>query len=102
MPETFRMMAARLAGVFFILVGGASSFTSVPQKTFWGRSLQAASPSGGGGNLQSDTYTNLAWDAISSLSTLADDNKQQTVEAELLAKALLDQGNKGVAQRLLS
>lgn len=51
--------------------------------------------------LNADSYTSRAWEAISSLPTLAETLGQQTVESELLLRALLNQGEKGTAYRLL-
>ena len=53
-------------------------------------------------SLSADSFTNLAWEAVQKLPALADGAGQQTVEAELLLKALLLQGKSGMACRLLS
>ncbi|CAM9995476.1 unnamed protein product [Scytosiphon promiscuus] len=46
-------------------------------------------------------FTERAWDAMVRLPSLADANKAQVVESELLAKSLLDEGPEGLAQRIL-
>ncbi len=53
-------------------------------------------------SLSAESFTNLAWDAVSKMPAIADGAGQQTVEAELLMKGLLASGKSGMAQRLLS
>mmetsp|Transcript_61997 Transcript_61997/g.140272 ORF Transcript_61997/g.140272 Transcript_61997/m.140272 type:complete len:928 (+) Transcript_61997:109-2892(+) len=89
-----------------VLVGAASFSSAFLRPSFHPRGVlvSVASSSAGGGqaNLRAEQYTNLAWEAIAALPNLAEDAQQQTVEAEILLRALLNQGDKGVPQRLLS
>jgi len=63
---------------------------------------KSSNAGGNAGGLQSDDFTGMAWDAIQKMPTIAEGAQQQSVEAEMLLKALLDQGDKGVAQRLIT
>ncbi|CAM9332954.1 unnamed protein product [Ascophyllum nodosum] len=55
-----------------------------------------------GQGLNQESFTERAWDAVVKLPALADANQAQTVETELLTRALLDEGPDGLAQRILS
>eukprot|EP00904_Undaria_pinnatifida_P006538 jgi/Undpi1/3013/HiC_scaffold_14.g06390.m1 len=48
-----------------------------------------------------ETFTERAWEAMVRLPALADSNKAQMVESELLVKSLLDEGDEGLTQRIL-
>lgn len=58
--------------------------------------------SGGGGGLNADSFTTSAWEAVAKLPGLADQYGQQSVESELLAKAVLDQGDEGLGAKVLA
>ncbi|CAM9142065.1 unnamed protein product [Choristocarpus tenellus] len=55
----------------------------------------------GGGALNPESFTEKAWDAVSRLPSLADTNRAQVVETELLLKSLLNDGPQGLTQRIL-
>ncbi|CAM9557357.1 unnamed protein product, partial [Discosporangium mesarthrocarpum] len=60
----------------------------------------SSTPSSGGA-LSPDSFTEKAWGVVSRLPSLADANKAQKVETELLLKSLLDEGPQGLTQRIL-
>eukprot|EP00903_Cladosiphon_okamuranus_P019530 g17961.t1 len=49
-----------------------------------------------------ESFTERAWEAMVRLPSLADANKAQTVESELLVKSLLEEGAEGLTQRILT
>eukprot|EP00953_Heterococcus_sp_UTEX-ZZ885_P009647 5668-Heterococcus_DN1.PRE.1 len=56
---------------------------------------------GGSANLNPELYTEKAWEAVTRLPALADENGAQMVETELLLKSLLNEGPQGLASRIL-
>ncbi|CEM23017.1 unnamed protein product [Vitrella brassicaformis CCMP3155] len=54
-----------------------------------------------GYTINANDYTEKAWDAMSQLNQVADKYQSGYVEAEMLLKALLDEGPDGLAQRIL-
>ena len=64
--------------------------------------VKSSNGGGGAGGLRAEDFTGMAWDAIQKMPTIAEEARQQSVDTEMLLKALLDQGDKGVAQRLIT
>jgi len=75
------------------------SFLSTPHRTrgFSHTRLYAGSDSVS----DPEAYTEKAFEAVSKLTRLADAAQAQIVEAELLLKALLEEGPEGLAQRII-
>lgn len=69
------------------------------------RLLMSTSPSGGGGvdNIMNpNAYTEKAWESIQKLPQYGDKYGAQFVEAPILFKSLLDEGQGGLTQRILA
>jgi hypothetical protein len=63
---------------------------STPRRS--GVVMQAMGGGGGSANLNPELYTEKAWEAVTRLPALADENGAQMVETELLLKSLLNEG----------
>lgn len=64
--------------------------------------LRMSSNSGSENPMNQERYTEKAWEAISRLAPLGDKYKQQVMEAPILLKSLLDEGQGGLPHRILT
>lgn len=102
-------------GVALVLVHAARGFTPksrgnalaprprpLPRAVVRAMSSGPQGASGGSGGLNADSFTTSAWEAVAKLPGLADQYSQQSVESELLVKAVLDQGDEGLGAKVLA
>jgi ATP-dependent Clp protease ATP-binding subunit ClpB len=63
--------------------------------------MMASATAPSSGTLNPESFTDKAWEAVSKVPQIADASGVQTVEAELLLKAVLAEGPQGLASRIL-
>ena len=79
------------------------SITSSSSSSLNSRLYMSANPSGGVDNIMNpNSYTEKAWDNIQKLPQYGDKYGAQFVEAPILFKSLLDEGQGGLTQRILA
>ncbi|CAM9110882.1 unnamed protein product [Laminaria digitata] len=105
MGQSCRGFAERPRGVPSIALDPKRGVAGVPAHTWWRSRARHVSQSrlsmSSNQGMNPETFTERAWEAMVRLPALADSNKAQMVESELLVKSLFDEGAEGLTQRIL-
>ena len=63
--------------------------------------VKSSNGGGGAGGLRAEDFTGMAWDAIQKMPTIAEEARQQSVDTEMLLKALLENVGKVLTRESL-